>query len=136
MFFDTERVKGRFACWLETLLDAINTNLPREIVDDFMSDYENTYGKRIEKPARECIAFAGEVLDWQTPHLGSFLLKYFMFFLTVFWTLPWLLLFFVLVNLETLLKIALWIGIVLPIMLLVILLVDVRLAPRTTQAEE
>lgn len=131
MFFDRERAHARVSWWFETFIDALNTNVPREIQDELMTEYEDTYLMRIRKPAVECIAFAREVHAWPTPHLGSFLAKYFVLLGILLFSGPWFLLFFILINLESALKIAVWVGIALPIMLLVISMYDVRFTAHT-----
>ena len=130
MFFDAERAYQRVSWWAETLLEALNTNVPCEIYADLMTVYEDRYMKRIQKPALECILFAKEVMQRDVTHLGSLLLKYTLLLGTMVFIVPWTLFFFVVVSLESMLKLAIWNLIALPIMLLVILLCDVRFTPR------
>jgi len=130
MFFDASRAQQRVSWWANTLLESLNTNVPCETYADLMTEYEDRYTKRIQKPALECLLFAKKTMQLDITHLGSLLLKYFLLLGVLVFIVPWTLFFFAAVNLESILKIAIWILIALPIMCLVILLCDIRFTPR------
>jgi len=131
MFFDSKRAKQRLYHWYESLVEALNTNVPAAMSNDIINDHHDNYLKRINKPAIESTGFIQDVLGWPTPHLGSFLFKYSALLFGLITATPWFLLFFILINIESAIKVALWTILALPIMLTIIFLCDVRFEPRT-----